>query len=229
MEIEFEKMPRNSAVQHVVDAIGIEIQNGNLREGDKLPGEAELAEKLGVGRSSIREGINRLAAYGLVEVRQGHGTFIADNLIENLSKIVCYLPILENLDAMLSVRRILECGCMKIVCGNISPADCDELERLSLLLSMEYDIKTRLDADKNFHNIIISASHNILLIRIYETISSLIGYLMGSLIDYQEIVDKARESHLKITKGLRMNNVEFTLDAIDEHLATVEFYAKKYL
>ena len=58
---------------HVQDLIA----TGELRPGDRLPGERELADLLAVGRSSVREAVQSLAALGLVSVRHGHGVFVA--------------------------------------------------------------------------------------------------------------------------------------------------------
>ena len=58
---------------HVQDLIA----TGELRPGDRLPGERELADLLAVGRSSVREAVQSLAALGIVSVRHGHGVFVA--------------------------------------------------------------------------------------------------------------------------------------------------------
>lgn len=227
--MKLETMSRGSAAQYVVDSIGKEIQRGSIHSGDRLPGENELAERLGVGRSSVREGISRLAAYGIVEVKHGQGTFVTDNLIENIAKIVCYLPIFENLESMLLVREILETGCMKLVFDQFSEADCNELERLSNFLSMENEMEVRVKADSQFHNMIIQKSDNLLLMRIYEAIGSMISYLMDSLMDYPDVVEKAYESHKKIAEGIRKKNALEAVDAMEEHLITVCAFAKKYI
>ena len=67
---------RVSASDLVVNNIRSKIQRGELKVGDRLPVEADLARELNVGRSSLREGIKILTAYGVVESRQGEGTFI---------------------------------------------------------------------------------------------------------------------------------------------------------
>ena len=70
---------RINATSQVVNSIRAMIRKGELKVGDKLPKEADLAREIGVGRSSLREGMKILAAYGVVEPRQGEGTFIVDN------------------------------------------------------------------------------------------------------------------------------------------------------
>ena len=73
---------RVSAPMQVMRAIRDAIRRGELKEGDKLPPENELAKQLKVGRSSFREGMRLLSAYGVVEIRQGEGTFIINKTAE---------------------------------------------------------------------------------------------------------------------------------------------------
>ena len=66
--------------EEVVSQIGELISSGSLRPGDRLPSERELAEKLGVSRESIREGLKHLHSIGLVETRSHRGTFVSSSL-----------------------------------------------------------------------------------------------------------------------------------------------------
>ena len=83
---------RVSAPMQVMRAIRDAIRRGELKEGDKLPPENELAKQLKVGRSSFREGMRLLSAYGVVEIRQGEGTFIinkaCDPAVESYSELL---------------------------------------------------------------------------------------------------------------------------------------------
>ena len=67
---EIRKVQRGSMADQVVKNIREAIADGQWNVGDRLPNEQELAKQLGVGRSSVREGIRILAGYGLVETRQ---------------------------------------------------------------------------------------------------------------------------------------------------------------
>lgn len=83
---------RVSASDLVVNNIRSKIQRGELKVGDRLPVEADLARELNVGRSSLREGIKILTAYGVVESRQGEGTFITDNVASNFFEFIGLFP-----------------------------------------------------------------------------------------------------------------------------------------
>ena len=74
----FKKIKNKSVVQTVVDSITKAIINGELRPGDKIPTEMELADSFGVGRNSIREAIKILVYYGILEIRRAEGTFVCN-------------------------------------------------------------------------------------------------------------------------------------------------------
>ena len=84
---------RVNATAQVVNTIKRMLQRGELKVGDRLPKEADLAIEIGVGRSSLREGMKILAAYGVVESRQGDGTFIVDNTAKNFFDFFSLLSI----------------------------------------------------------------------------------------------------------------------------------------
>jgi GntR family transcriptional repressor for pyruvate dehydrogenase complex len=67
---------RVSLVDNVVDAVKMIILSGEVRDGASLPSQDELARRLGVSRSSLREALNRLTQMGVIEARQGKGTFV---------------------------------------------------------------------------------------------------------------------------------------------------------
>ena len=97
---------RVCATDQVVNWVKSEIQSGRLRVGDKLPKEADMAEMLGVGRSSLREGMKILNTYGVVESRQGEGTFRVDHVAKNVFEFLGFLPNQENTAYFLELRRV---------------------------------------------------------------------------------------------------------------------------
>jgi len=74
--------PDTHRTQQVVDHIRSLIENGTLQPGDKIPPEREFARTLKISRASLRTGIGYLAAMGVMKVKHGVGTFIADGPAE---------------------------------------------------------------------------------------------------------------------------------------------------
>src|SRR3974390_2924291 len=73
-----QELPETHRAMHVVNHIRSLIENGTLQPGDKIPPEREFAKTLKISRASLRTGIGYLAAMGVMKVRHGVGTFVAD-------------------------------------------------------------------------------------------------------------------------------------------------------
>src|SRR6266487_2403152 len=88
------------------------IVSGQLRPGDRLPREADLADRLGLSRNSLREAVRALSLVRVLDVRQGDGTYVsslrANELLGALSFVLDLHRNEESVLEMLEVRRILE-------------------------------------------------------------------------------------------------------------------------
>lgn len=69
---------RPSAVEWVIEKIKELLIDQKLSPGDMIPNEISLAESLKVGRGTVREALKILSAYGVIEIKQGHGTFVKE-------------------------------------------------------------------------------------------------------------------------------------------------------
>ena len=118
------------AVGQVVTYVKEAIQAGKYSVGDKLPNEAELAKLAGVGRSSLREGMRILAAYGVVEIRQGEGTFVIDKTAEQFFEFLGYMPS-TNFESFIDLRRVIEAGNIVTIYDKLDENDLEELQRIS--------------------------------------------------------------------------------------------------
>ena len=75
---------RESVTSSIINRLTDLLISGELKPGDKLPTEMELAEQLGVGRNSVREAIKMLSYLGVIEIRRGIGTFVANSMPESV-------------------------------------------------------------------------------------------------------------------------------------------------
>ena len=101
-----------AAAELVVDFVRGHIERGELRPGDRLPPERELAQQIGVSRPSVRAGLRSLSAMGVVQTRHGSGTYIADGPPQLDSQPLSMLASLHGFtpDQMFEARRVLEVG-----------------------------------------------------------------------------------------------------------------------
>jgi DNA-binding FadR family transcriptional regulator len=101
-----------SRTDEVISSIKRMILEGALKPGDRLPVEKELAESLGVSRGSLREGISALSLLGVVNTRQGDGTYVTNLDVTQLLAPMGFVVDLEgrgNARHVHTIRRVLEC------------------------------------------------------------------------------------------------------------------------
>ncbi|MGG3019677.1 GntR family transcriptional regulator [Geobacillus stearothermophilus] len=139
------------------------VEDG-LVPGDKLPSERELAERLGVGRSSVREALRALEFLGLIETRRGEGTYLCEvgghQLIELLAMFL-----LENERAkadLAETKWLIERLLLELACLRCSE---DALERL------EKTVRQKPTDFTPFFQAVAEAADNYLLIRIWRALS----------------------------------------------------------
>lgn len=229
----FQPLNTTSTPMQIANAIKLAIHSGQLKVGDKLPSEKELADTFGVGRSTLREGIRILSAYGVLDVRQGDGTFIKDILTSgNPFGILEYIPLSENMRHLQQFRYILETGVVGQVCGKVTPAFCQELSELTeqLLRHEEQgDYSQVIEADMCFHRKIIELTENPIIIRVYEMNSSMLSSLMTNLMtEHDNVIQDAYDAHHEIIQALRMGDAAASVEKMGKHMLEVEAYIDQY-
>lgn len=160
-------MKSESAPEKVVRQILKAIKSGEIRPGDKLPNHQKMAEKYGVGMSSIREAINALAVQDRVVAIQGKGTFVkAPNPEESRAQNININDLLKNASVynLMEIRQVLECHAAEKAAREITENQIivlrETLERLKKCYSEDH---LYLTEDVNFHVEIARAAKNPLL------------------------------------------------------------------
>lgn len=107
------KISNKKLYEKVADVIILDINEGRLKIGDRLPSIKALSESFGVGQATIREALNALRAMGYVEIKHGQGTFIVEReeVYFNIEAINGDVKDIENL---LEVRKIVEVGVSRL-------------------------------------------------------------------------------------------------------------------
>lgn len=156
-------------IDQVIVRLRDEISAGRWVVGSRIPTEPELAELTGTGRNTVREAVQALVHAGLLERRQGSGTYVvADSeLAVAVSRRVADA---HNRD-VLEVRRTLEVGAARLAAGRRTEEDAAELQRL---LAARADAREAGDldviarADLELHRAIARASRNPVLTELYD-------------------------------------------------------------
>ena len=210
---------RLGAVDQVVAYVKGGIQSGDFKVGEKLPNEAELAAAIGVGRSSLREGMRILNAYGLVDIRQGDGTYI-DNKSEEKFIEILSLQTTENYQYLMELRRVIETGSIALVCPKITEEELEYLQGLVDMLVPGNDITKCVDADRAFHTKLIEITGNPLIISLNNMIYQNRMNLLLTILTDKIILADARTANQNIVDALRTGDVNKCVEAVTKHLDT---------
>ncbi len=184
----FRNIERKKLGDQVIHQLQEKISLGELKPGEKIPTETELMTLFGVGRSTVREAVRVLAKAGLLEVRQGDGTYVLDrtNNLEPLEHRLRRASILE----VYEVRRALELEIAKLAARRRSEEDLLAM-RESLAKRREArrvnDKRSYVDADLLFHLAIAAASKNSVLTDLYFSFSNTVRDALDKLISDQEL------------------------------------------
>lgn len=193
------------------------VKSGELKRGDKLPSERELALRLNVSRTSVREAIKALETLGLVESKHGGGNYIKndfeDILLEPLS--IAFMLLGSNNSEILELRKVIEPEVASMAAKNITENEIKELENIIEKLSKTTDSKICASLDKEFHYVIAKASKNHLLSTIVFSVSSLI----------EEYIDESKM--YKIDREKVINDHKIILEAIISHDSKKAFIESK--
>ncbi|MBI4921285.1 MAG: FadR family transcriptional regulator [Devosia nanyangense] len=146
----------------VLDALADMIERAGLGVGDRLPPEITLAEHLGVGRSTIREALNRWEGLGLIKRKRGAGTFLSARVPSSKGLVPTMIRLEgEALLRLMEVRRALENDVVRKATVNASRSQRAEISRLcDALLTEVYAHRPWRKADWAFHGAIYDASGN---------------------------------------------------------------------
>jgi GntR family transcriptional regulator, transcriptional repressor for pyruvate dehydrogenase complex len=146
----------------VLDALADMIERAGLGVGDRIPPEVTLASRLGVGRSTIREALNRWEGLGIIKRRRGAGTFLAARVPSSKGLVPTMIRLEgEALLRLMQVRRALEIDVVRKATVNARPKQRAEISRLCDELLVEvYAHRPWRPADAAFHGAIYDASGN---------------------------------------------------------------------
>ncbi|WP_417508216.1 FadR/GntR family transcriptional regulator [Microbacterium sp.] len=161
------QVTRTPLAEQAADLLLERIRAGEWSLGSKLPGENTLGPQLGVGRSTIREAIRRLAGQGVLSTRQGAGVFVAAlDVAEEWSAALRQADI----NSVIEARIAIEVEAAALAAERRSPAD---LRAIRLAAdkrdAQRTDMEAHVDVDIAFHRAIVAAAHNPILIDLFDS------------------------------------------------------------
>ena len=215
--------------EEISDIIIEQVKKGELKPGDVLDSVDKMAKNYDVSRSTVREAISGLRAMGLVETRQGEGTFITSFDASSFSLPVSTALIMqkEDIKELTAVRRLLEIGTVSLAAESRTEEDIKRLEK-SLTLMKDAEGKGLLgeNADLQFHLDIAKATHNEMLMNLTSSVSDATLESMREtrrLILYsKEGMSKLYEEHLRVFQAIKAGDAKLAEKEMRDHLVSVE-------
>ncbi|HEY3506678.1 MAG TPA: FadR/GntR family transcriptional regulator [Actinocatenispora sp.] len=209
-----------------IDRIKSMITSGELRPGDKLPKEADLADRLGLSRNSLREAVRALALIRVLDVRQGDGTYVTSLepqlLLETMSFVVDFHRD-DSVRQFLEIRHILEPAATELAARRMADADLDRLGAILAELPDEPSVDELVANDLRFHREIAVGAGNPALASLLESLSApTVRARVWRGRTQEGAVDRTREQHAAIYHAMRGRNAEVARAWATVHVAGVE-------
>jgi GntR family transcriptional repressor for pyruvate dehydrogenase complex len=230
MTIVLEPIRPKKISEEIVSQVKQLIAKGELKPGDRIPSERELATMLGVSRPSVREAIMVLEAMGFVESRQGGGTYVKAlteaSIMNPLAKLVEKRdPAL--LRSLAEVRMGLESWSAYLAAQRATDSDIAEIRRLYKIMEKQAAKGGwSPDVDAEFHYAITAASHNSLQMHVLDSIHSLFhATIQVALMEFYQQeghVQLLLTHHHDIMEAIAAHDPELARKKMMEHLAMVE-------
>jgi DNA-binding FadR family transcriptional regulator len=206
----------------VLDRLGRAIVAGRYAAGDKLPTEDELARRFGVSRPSLREGLKALARKGLVESRTRRGTIALgrerwDVLDRDVLRWTAGAPPnQEFLIGLVEARSIFEPAAARLAAQRATPAQIVEIEQAwrGMADSLPHNLQACNRHDLAFHEAIIAASGNVMLMRLAITIRTALLALFRISGNVRESYENSLAEHRAVAVAIRKRAPEEAEEAM---------------
>jgi GntR family transcriptional regulator, transcriptional repressor for pyruvate dehydrogenase complex len=205
------------------------IERRELRPGDRLPAERDLATQIGVSRPTVRAGLRALAAMGVVQSRHGSGTYIPDGPPSLGSESLRFQAALHGFtrEEMYEARRLLEVGAAGLAAERATPEQVATLaEEVTNLYASLSDPVAFLVHDIEFHRSVAASSGNPIVASIVEMVSALYyeqrreTATMASERDLRDAADM----HRRIYQAIRARDAEAARLSMHDHLVQAQRY-----
>ncbi|MFJ6853003.1 FadR/GntR family transcriptional regulator [Streptomyces sp. NPDC091271] len=199
---------RSALADQVIAQLRNQITTGEWPVGSRIPTEPELVEQLGVARNTVREAVRALAHNGLLDIRQGSGTYVVAT--SELAGVMHRRFADADPRHVAELRSTLESSAARLAALRRTDRDMRQLDALMVRREETWvsgDMEAFVAADATLHLAVVAASHNDVLTELYADLNDLLrDYLrddVGSKPGPQELMD-----HARLVEAIRAGDAE---------------------
>jgi DNA-binding FadR family transcriptional regulator len=203
----------------VADNIIKYIIDNEVSIGSKIPNEFDLAQRLGVGRSTIREAIKLLVSRNILEIKRGSGTFVSDKhgIADDPLGLTFVKDSKQLAIDLVDVRLMLEPEIAALAAKNATPEDLDELIlQCNKVEEMIRSGQDHTEEDIKFHGCIAKCSKNQVVQNLVPIINSSVAVFVN--ITHRRLLDETIETHKEVTEAICSGDAETAKHAMTMHL-----------
>ena len=204
------------------EELKLKLRNKELKSGDKLPPERDLASTLQISRSTTREALKTLETMGILECIQGSGYYIKNNFDDALleSFTIFFLALGQPTLELIEFRQGIEEKALELAVAKITPERIEKLESILNKISVSNNIKNA-ELDIQFHEEIIKASENIFLISVYNSsriiISEFIHQFSKKIIKNIQPENVLFNHHKEILEAIKIKDTNLAMLKLRNH------------
>ncbi|WP_417531402.1 FadR/GntR family transcriptional regulator [Marinobacter lipolyticus] len=197
---------KGSLVETAIESLRSAIEQGQWPIGARLPVEADLSDALGVSRNTVREAVRVLVHVGMLETRQGDGTYVRSkrDAGETLRRIAR-----TRLGDQLEVRIMLETEASRLAAGRRTESDLVAMSKaLDSRAQAGDNLAARIRHDEAFHHALVAASHNPALTELYDYFAHAVSRTIESTETEPDLPEPSQEDHELLLAAIRRQDEE---------------------
>lgn len=220
------KLVRTSRLyEQIVQQIEESIVKGNLKPGDQLPAERELAQRFGVSRTAVREAVKALREKGLVEAYSGRGTFITDGTTQAVRQSLDLMVKIgqpEGSTHLAEVRAILEPEIAALAAVRIQEPELVTMrEAVATMDRAGQDPDAYIEADLDFHLALAEGADNPLILSLLDSIVGLLREQRLRIFRVSGGPERGQVHHKRILEAVERHDAEKARETMRAHLSQV--------
>jgi DNA-binding FadR family transcriptional regulator len=221
----YTRIQASKLYEQIAEQIKQRILRGELRTGDRLPTENELAEQFGASRTAIREAMKTLAQQGLIDTRPGRGAIVINATAQAMRHSLELLMRVEHAGGSADVMEVREMLEPEIAALAASRATQDQVtamqEAVQAMDASLQDADAYIAADNQFHRALAQGTQNVLVLALVDSIVDLLSEQRKQIFAVEGGTVRGQLNHKRLLDAIRHHDPEAARQAMCAHLQQV--------